>query len=136
MFSILGYVTWFLIGQALKDNKHGDWDWNNKGSHKVIRLLMGVGGRGRVSCLIFCLFTGPQASFLDPGKSLFSLQPLVAWYHFLICSAGTSLIVQALHTSFHTVLLICCQGDSSWLLRDKAGFKSGDNVIKISVEEY
>ena len=39
MFSISGYETWCLIGQAREDNQHDDWDWNNKESHKVIRFF-------------------------------------------------------------------------------------------------
>ena len=85
-----------------------------------------------LSCSIFFLFTGLQGSFLDPGNSLFSSQPLSLISYFLICSAGASqprsqglvpilsaqdrdkalgtrlgasLIVQPLHTSFLTVLL-------------------------------
>ena len=121
-----------FIGHARKDNQHDEWDWNNKESHKLIRLRT-EGGLYKFKLLdILPLYRAPGLLFWIPARVYFLRNPL-AWYHFLICNAGTSLIVQPLHTSFLTVLLPGWESVSWYLIRR---FIIRDDVIKMSVEEY
>ena len=79
-FSILGYETWFLIGQAREVNQHEDWDWNDKESHKVIRLLMEEGMYEFKLLDIIPLYRTP-GFFFWISATVYFLRNCLVWYH-------------------------------------------------------